>query len=292
MTLDDNDWEKMGKLLDNKLKPLSDTIGQLQSDVSHAGKRIQRLETGFSRLANASRKKGVESARKDHDRLLRGMFDAAHLLALPPLIEDDPVRRFQRHQAKCTADDVRKAIQGVDGVNFEFDVELARPVGFRIIFSSRGPQSRRKHAAHVLKHCKDALTTLELTVQYDKPYELREIQRSAHKFMGVVVKRAGPLLTSKSISKGFLEVNGVRLAPECLVPNPGCWDRLAELVKAKIRSLKSSSYVPEDGVMYDVFGTEFAADHGVFSLDDILLEEEDDGGGSDIYMQHLNSRGQ
>jgi hypothetical protein len=289
MPLDQADWDKMAELLDAKLKPFADTVAQLQSDVSHAGKRISRLEAGYDRLASAARRRITDSARRDHDRLLRGTFDAAHLLALPPLIEDDPLRKFSRHPAKCMTTDVKRAIQDTVGKDdFDFDVELAKPAGFRIIFKSRSPQVRRQAAASILKHCKTALEDLELFVQYDKPYELRKIQRSAHKFLGVVKKLGGPAVTSTAVKQGFLIVNGFRLAPECLVPSVGRWDHLAGLVKAKVRFMKSTAYQPEDGAMYDVFGNEYAADKGVFSLEDMPLEDEEGGGAEDGYnaMQH------
>jgi hypothetical protein len=286
MPLDDADWKKMGDLLDAKLKPFSESIAKLQSDVSHAGKRISRLEAGYDRLASAARRKIAEAARRDHDRLLRGMFDAAHLLALPPLIEDDPLRKFSRRSAKCTPSDVKRVIKDTVGDDFAFEVELAKPAGFRIILSSRSPQARRQAAASILKHCKSALEELELSVQYDKPYELRQIQRSAHKFLGVVRKIGGPAITSTSLKQGFLVVNGFRLAPECLVPNVGRWDRLAELVKNKVRYMKSTSFQPEDGAMFDVFGNEYAADHGVFSLSDIPFDDDEDGGAMEDAMHH------
>ncbi len=286
MPLDDSDWVKMGELFDKKLKPFADSITKLQGDMSHAGKRIQRLETGFDRLASASRRKIVDAARKDHDRLLRGMFDDAHLVALPPLIEDDPTRRFQRHQAKCLPGDVTRAIKEAVGDDFLFDVELAKPAGFRIILSSRSPQTRRSIAARIIKHAKDALKELELHIQYDKPFELREIQRSAHKFLHVVEKRGGAAITSKEVRQGYLVVNGFRLAPECLVPSNGRWDHLADLVKDKLRHTRSTTFQPEDGIMADVFGSVYAADHGVVSLDEIVLEDDEEGGPLYDVMQH------
>jgi hypothetical protein len=71
-------------------------------------------------------------------------------------------------------------------------------------------------------------------------------------------------------------VNGVRIAPEYLVPGPGRWDQLADLVVQKIKSWKGRSLVnPEGGALTDMFGYAFAADYGVIELDDIVVEEDE-----------------
>jgi hypothetical protein len=171
--------------------------------------------------------------------------------------------------------------------DFEFEVEPAKPAGYRVIISSRSPQARRRCAAAIIRDCKEELSKkLGLHLQYDKPYELRAIQKPAQQFLGKLKKQGGDTVRTKELKKGFLVVNGYRLAPEYLVPSYGRWDRLLEMVLARVRGLRGPNViVPEDGLMYDVFGTAFAADHGVFDLQDIPLDE-DEGDGDDARMHH------
>jgi hypothetical protein len=166
----------------------------------------------------------------------------------------------------------------VNQYNDDFEVELAK-VGFRLVHASRSSQRRRKEAAELLKRAREELKAkLQLQLQYDKPYELREIQTAAFKFLALLKKLGGDLVKEKTVRGGFLTVDGVRLAPEYLVPSMQRWKPLAEYVLGKIREWGSRPPSGVDsGVFTEVFGIEYAADHGVFGLESVVAEGGDVG---------------
>jgi hypothetical protein len=116
----------------------------------------------------------------------------------------------------------------------------------------------------------DVNSSLGLYLQYDKPHELRLLQKEAYKFLSVVKRQGGDLVQSKQLKNGFLVINGVRIAPEYLVPGPARWDFLVDAILQKIRSWKNKTPPsPEYGVLTDAFGYAYTAGKGVFDLDDI-----------------------
>jgi hypothetical protein len=276
--------DSMGSLLDSKIDKFTNAATNMEKTIERMGKRIQRLEYGFTLLANAARKTVTEEARANHDRLLRWTFDRSDLLVLPPL-EEAQDGKLSRRSLKCSLQDVSDLISAQVKAEFAFEVEPAKPSGYRVLISSRSPQTRRRCAATIIRDCKEELSKrLGMHLQYDKPYELRAIQRPAHQFLSVLKKHGGDTVRTKELKKGYLVVNGHRLAPEYLVPSNGHWDRLAGMVVTKLRGLRGPNVlVPEDGLLYDVFGAAYAADRGVFDLHDLQLEE-DDGDGDDTRM--------
>lgn len=109
-----------------------------------------------------------------------------------------------------------------------------------------------------------------MNVLYDKPFELRQMQREGHKFLTMVKRLGGDAVKDKKIDKGFLVVNDVRMAPEYLLPGDGRWDYLAGAVLDKVRGWRGPPpSSPETGVLYDVFAAEFAAEKGVVTLREI-----------------------
>jgi hypothetical protein len=271
MPLSDADLTKIGELFDTKFKTIQENF---TSALDKLGKRLSRVESGFALLADVARKVVIEEAHNNHDRLLRGTFDKSDLLALPLLV-DYPQGGKTREAVMCSADDVAALIAEEVGNNTRVEVELAKPAGFRILVSSRSPQTRRRVAGGIMKKCKSLLDTkYKLHLQYDKPFELRALQKKGHKFLGTVKRYGGSGITSTEAKQGFLLVNGVRIAPEYLVPANRHWDKLVDMVKTKIRGLGPHAIVPECGCLYDVFGSALAADKGVFDLDDIPVDED------------------
>jgi hypothetical protein len=117
-----------------------------------------------------------------------------------------------------------------------------------------------------------------MILQYDKPYELREIQTAAHKFLALLKKVGGPVITGTEVKGGYLLVNGVRLAPEYLVPRMHRWKGLPDFTVEKVRAWGSRPpNVCDLGVMYDVFGQQFAADAGVFDLEEVQADTDEFG---------------
>jgi hypothetical protein len=281
--------DSMSQLLDTKIDKFTNAVTKMETSVERMGKRIQRLETGFAFLANAARKNITNEARLQHDRLLRWTFDRSDLLVLPPL-EEGQDGKLSRTSPSCTMQDVENLIADKTGQEFEFEIEAAKPAGFRVLISSRSPQTRRRCAAKIVKDCKESLSTsLGLHLQYDKPYELRAIQKPAHQFLSVLKKLGKDLVRTKELKKGYLVVNGHRLAPEYLVPSQGRWDSLASLVLTRLRGLKRPDViVPEDGLLYDVFGAAFAADRGVFDLQELPLDDHE-GDGDDAFMREARA---
>jgi hypothetical protein len=272
MPLSDADLNKIGELFDTKFKTVESSF---KATIEQMGKRLHRLEVGFNDMSRVARSTVIANARKDHDRLLRSMFDESTLVAVPPLTEDQS-GNFSRPAAPCTQQDVKNKIANIVGDTVKFEVEPSK-VGYRILMASFSPQTRRKMAAQVIKEVrKDMSDTLGLYLQYDKPYELRLLQKQAYKFLSVVKKRGGEAIQSKQLKNGFIIINGVRIAPEYLVPGQGRWDHLADVVVQKIKSWKGRATIsPEGGALTDVFGYAFAADRGVFELDDVEVESDD-----------------
>jgi hypothetical protein len=261
LTQADKDWIK---------DALKQQTQALDTSIDKLGKRVFRLETAFGLLARASRAAIVSGAKKNHARLLDTMFNTSDLLALP-LVQADGSGQRVRQKVRC---DARAVEEVMAKHNDEFEVELTK-VGFRLVHSSRSSQRRRKEAAEVLKRARDDFKEgLQLQLQYDKPYELREIQTAAFKFLALLKKLGGELIKEKSVRGGFLIVDGVRLAPEYLVPRMPRWKSLAEFVLERIRGWGGRPPTGVDeGFFTDVFGAEFAADHGVFELNDVVLDE-------------------
>jgi hypothetical protein len=158
----------------------------------------------------------------------------------------------------------------------EFTVELAKPAGFRLVCSSRSCQKRRKLAASVIKDHRDEIRQkLNLHVQYDKPWALRVIQKTAHKFLGGLKRKSGGRVHTVEAKQGMVYVNGVRAAPEYLIPpNEAGWEALVDEVLGRVDSWKGRVIpAPETGALFELFAAFYAADKGVYDLDAIPLEE-------------------
>ncbi len=262
MPLDDSDWEKMERLLDKKL--------------NNVGKRVTCLETGFSMSARFQRTSVLEAVKEKHDRVLRSMFDESSLLVVAPLSENND-GRLSRPMLRCTKTDVSQLISGIPELaDVKYEIEPT-DVGFRLLMASWSPQSRRKWAALIIKQARTLLQDdLSAYLQYDKPYTLRMMQKEAYKFLSVLHKRGGSAVASKELKNGFIVVNGVRLAPEYLVPCPSYWDRLADVVLEKIKSWRGRAPAgPTDGVLMEAFGMAYAAFKGVVDLEDVPADEDD-----------------
>ncbi len=81
-----------------------------------------------------------------------------------------------------------------------------------------------------------------------------------------------------SVKSGFLLVNGVRIAPEYLVPQQHRWKDIADHLVGKIRGWGSCPPVGVNvGVMTDVFGEQYAADYGLFELGEVVVNDKDAG---------------
>jgi hypothetical protein len=99
----------------------------------------------------------------------------------------------------------------------------------------------------------------------------------AHRFLAMVKQGSGGAIRDKSVQGGFMVVNGVRLAPEYLVPDVGRWDSFSRVVIDGIRKWRGKVplYNTSDGIFFAQFGAEYAAGRRVFKLADIVLEEDD-----------------
>ncbi len=265
LTQEDKDWFK--QVLDKQRDDLKDDFNKTANLL---GKRVARLEHAFSLVSRAARSAIVEAAKKEHDARLREMFDGADLLLIPPY------EGGARRKVPCDIATVRNFITEHDP---NFEVELNRQVGFRLVHKSRSAQVRRKAAASLLRKLKPtAPDALGLNCQYDKSWELRTVQTSAHKFLRGLKEHSDGLVTETSAKGGFLVVNGVRMAAEYLVPHRQRWNGLFRAVYQKIRGWGTRTPVSTDvGLMNDIFGAEFAADHGVFEIDSLDINEFEGG---------------
>ncbi len=263
MPLSEADLAKIGELFESKVRTLEN---KYSATVSKLGKRVQRLEYGYSEMVRVARTAVTRSAKEKHDRLLRTMFDESTLVAIPPLQEDQQ-GKFSRPAAACSLQDVVNKIRNTVSDDVKFEVEPSN-VGYRILLANFSSQSRRKSAAKIIQSVKqDLQDSLGLLLQYDKPFELRRMQKEAHKFMAVLQKRSHGAVTSKQLKNGFMVVNGVRFGPEYLIPGPARWDTLADLIIEKIRSWKGKKpFSPEGGAMTDVFGYLYAEEHGIVDI--------------------------
>jgi hypothetical protein len=251
---------------------LSKTATNISETVSQLGKRVFRLESAFGHLVRAGSTAIVEGAKKEHARLVESMFHESSLLLLPPLRPNSEGRLARGNITYDTC----KVAELVSQYSDDFEVELAK-VGFRLLHKSRSAQRRRKEAAEFIKSARnDFKDNHSLLLQYDKPYALREQQTAAYKFLALVKKLGGELITDTKVHGGFITVNGVRLAPEYLIPSLHRWKNLTEFVLGKVRAWGPRPPIGFDmGIATDVFGAEYAADHGVFELTDIALEDEE-----------------
>jgi hypothetical protein len=268
MPLSKEDLDAIGQLFDARVKLIED---RFTDSLQKMGKRVDRLEAGFSEMTRVARSAVTTKAREKHDGLLRAMFDESTLVAVPPLQEDQH-GKFSRPAAPCTIDDVTNKLSNLTGDEVKFEVEPTN-VGYRILLASFSSQTRRKNAAKIIQTAKKELKdSLGLLLQYDKPYELRMMQKQAYKFLSVLEKRANGAVKKKQLKNGYLVINDVRIAPEYLVPGNGRWDELADVVISKIRAWrgKPPSGV-ETGVLTDVFGLAYAEDFGVFDLGNLEM---------------------
>jgi hypothetical protein len=264
-TQEDKDW--LQQTLDNQRDSLKNVF---KDAVTQLGKRTSRLEHAVTLVTRAARSVVIDKAKKEHDALLRHMFDAADLLLIPP---------FESGSRKSFSCDIAQVEQFVHQHDKMYDVELNRNVGYRLIHKSRSAQIRRKAGAALIQKLKnEAPSKLGLNIQYDKPWELRVAQTAAHKFLRSLADNGDGLVTSTRAHGGYLVVNGVRIAPEFLIPAPARWNVLIDAVLQKIRSwgnrLPSS---PEAGILSVVFEAEFAADRGVIDITDLQVDEYGDG---------------
>lgn len=264
MPLTKEDLDNIGQLFDSKVKTMEISF---TAALEKMGKRVTRLEDCVSDMARVARTAVIGNAKDRHDRLLRAMFDESTLVAVPPLQEGQD-GRLSRPAAPCNMDDVRNKLTNTVGGDVKFEIEPSN-VGYRILLASFSAQTRRKSAAAIVKAAKkDLMDSLGLLLQYDKPFELRVLQREAYKFMAVLQKRSRGRVQSKALKNGYLVVNGVRIAPEYLIPGPGRWDELADAIIEKINSWRGRPpQNVEMGVLTEHFGSVFAADKGIFEPD-------------------------
>ncbi len=274
LTKEDKEW------IQNAFQTaLGNTEFSLKSALEKQGKRVTRVEEAFGVISRAARTVIVENARKNHARLVQEMFDGSDILAVPLLSSAEAGGR-PRGMPSCELAAVQDFADGVAAD--EYDVELAPKLGFRLVHKSRSSQKRRKSGAQVLKHGKErAKETLQLHLQYDKPFELRKIQGLAQKFASKLKKSGDGLVSSAEVRGGFLAVNKVRLAPEYLVPQMHRWEALIGITLDRVRNWGSATPASTElGFLFDVFGSEFATDAGVIELDEI-----DVGLGNDVSMR-------
>jgi hypothetical protein len=196
MPLTAADLEAIGRLFDDKVKSIKDSF---TASLDQMGKRVQRLEAGFSVISRVARTTVTALAKEKHDRLLRLMFDESTLVAVPPLSEDQN-GKFFCPVAACSLNDVKAKISNIVGDEVKFEVK-ATNVGYRVMMASFSPQTRRKYAAKIVHDVrKDMNDSLGLYLQYDRPYELRMLQKEAYKFLSVLKKRGGDLIASKQLN--------------------------------------------------------------------------------------------
>jgi hypothetical protein len=251
MPLTKEDLDKIGELFETKVK---DMQASFQSTIDDMGKRLRRLEAGFADMSRVAQVTVTDNARKDHDRLLRSMFDESTLVAVPPLVEDQH-GVFSRPIGKCSQQELANKITNIMGTSVKFEIEPTK-VGFRLMMASVSPQARRKMAALIIKDArKEVQDDLGLYLQYDKPHPLRIMQKTAYKFLSVLKKRGADAIRKTELKGGYLVINGVRFAPEYLVPGQGYWNSLADQIIEKVRSWRGKAPIsPEGGAMTDTFG--------------------------------------
>jgi hypothetical protein len=274
LTQEDKEWFR--EALNETKKELHDAINDSTADL---GKRVARLEHAFSLLSRSARFEVVERAKKEHGLLLRQMFDEAALLLIPPF------NSGSRAAVRCSMKQVQDLVKQHDE---DYEVELNKSVGYRLVHNSRSAQTRRKAGASLLRALKqEAPDKLGLNVQYDKPWELRGVQTTAHKFLKSLKNDSGGLVTSATVRGGFLLVNDLRLAPEFLGPSTSRWGNLFPIILKKIRGWGSRPPASVDtGLLTDVFGAEFAADRGVVDLDDLPLSDYEYRAAGEDAMHH------
>jgi hypothetical protein len=219
----------------------------------------------------------VEAVKDKHDRVLRAMFNESALLVVSPLVEGKE-GKLSRPVPACSQGNITAIIADIpDLQEFKYEIEPT-DAGFRLLMASWSPQTGRRAAVSFIKHVREPLKQkLGLYLQYDKPYELRTTQREAYKFLSVVKKVGGTAVDSKVLKGGFIDINGVRFAPEYLVLGPAYWDKLAAEVVHKIKSWKGRTpSSPEGGVMTETFENYYAAYKGVIDLDNIEVHADDE----------------
>jgi hypothetical protein len=266
LTQEDKDW------LSTKFESFENSLKSLTTSHHAMGKRVTRVEHAFDELSRLARLKVVEAAKKNHARLVQEMFDGSEILAVPSLVDGEEGGAKVRGAIPCDVGKVEGFLSGYGG---EYDVELAPKLGFRLVHTSRSAQKRRKDGGHILKNAKeDAKTKLGLHLQYDKPFELRVIQGKAQKFLASLKREGRGLVVSTSARGGCVYANDVRLAPEYLVPEMHRWNGLIAQILTKIPGWGTRvPNSPNNGVMYDMFGFEFAADQGIFDLADVRSDD-------------------
>ncbi len=271
MVLKKEDKEWFASTYQTSLQNVQALLENLLSTITNMGKRVVQVEQAFGELTNVARTRVVDAARKNHTRLVQEMFDGLDILVVPTLV-DGPDGKRTRGSITCDQDAVVKFFSDYDG---GFEVEFAKKLGFWLVHPSRSAQKRRKDAAAIIKHAKEeAKEKLGLHLQYDKPFELREIQACSQKFLAAVKREGKGLVLAMQVRGGYILVKDVRLAPEYLVPAMHRWSGLVDIVLGKLRQWGSRPPVgPENGVLFDVFGAEYAADQGIFSLSDIGADE-------------------
>jgi hypothetical protein len=265
LTKEDKDW-----FADALKKTKHDLQQSFHNATSELGKRVYRLEHAFNLVSRAARSQAVEKAKNEHASLLRCMFDKADLLLIPP---------FEGGARKMVIRDTAAVQSLVAEYDDKYEVELNKTMGYRLVHTSRSAQVCRKAGASMIKHMKkEAMEKLGLVLQYDKPWELRLRQTAAHKFLSGLKSIGGTLVSDVTVKAGFLVVNGVRLAPEYLVPEQHRWDALQKLVLQKICSWGSRVPTSTDvGLLTDFSRAEYAADRGIFDLDTLSLNDYGDG---------------
>lgn len=128
MPLDNTDWENMKKLLSENNTEIANSflaeMSKLESSLKLTRKRLHRLESGFDHNAKVARATIIEGARRQHDRLLRGMFDDSALLVVPLLVDDGTGGRTKA-ATSCTLKEVENFVLERVGDTVKFEVELA-----------------------------------------------------------------------------------------------------------------------------------------------------------------------
>ncbi len=217
MPLSEEDLTKIGNMFTDRVKGIETSF---KNTLTNMGKRLDRLEAGFANMSRVARVAITGNAKKEYDRLVRAMFDESSLVAVPPLAEDQG-GVFTRTATTCTKDEVSNKVKNSVEGDVTFEIEPTK-IGFRLMMASFSPQTRRHMAAAIISGARKGVQDdLGLYLQYDKPHGLRIIQKTAYKFLSVLKKRGGDVVQTKALKQGFLVVNGVRIAPEYLVPGQG-----------------------------------------------------------------------
>jgi hypothetical protein len=250
---------------------LDEKLPGIMAKVDTALARTAHLETAALHDYEVRKSNLCRDAKKEFQDATREMFEESGLILAVPR-SSQPRRRSGADSETTAATpavsaDTRAAVTAFVTSIVGPGKYTITPVknGLRLVHASRSSQKRRATADLLLpRHRDDFRSRFNLTLQYDRPFALRQLVRRAYAFLEGA-KRACPTITKIGVLKGLCFANSLPIGPIWLVPRgKDSWTDVYEVISRDFGQIPATADdIAPDGFFASLFDQAYAHDAGL-----------------------------